>query len=159
MGSDRLLTVVLAAYLLVVAWGTLGPAPDEEIDRVATGAKAAGRVVTGENVPADERGAASPSSPRFGDLSGEEVGNVAMFVPFGVLVPLRFRRWRWWTVPAGVALSGLIELTQLVVLSHRSAEWRDMGWNSLGALVGFALWGLGATAGVVAGRAGERPAP
>lgn len=137
-GRSRLLTVALVVYLAVVAWGTLGPQPGEEIDRVAHQAKAAERAMSGE--PA----APAAAEPRFAGLSGEDVGNIAMFVPFGLLVPLRFRRWRWWTLPAGVAISGAIELTQLALLPHRSPEWTDVRWNSLGVLVGVGLWAVGA---------------
>lgn len=133
---DLVVGALFVAYLAVVAWGTLGPSPGEEIDRAARRAKAAERVVVGDRGPSS----ADMDRPRFAGLTGEEVGNVAMFVPFGVLAPVAFRRWRWWTVPAGVALSGLIELTQLAVLSHRSPQWADVGWNGLGTVIGFSLW-------------------
>jgi len=140
MGAGRPRDVIvgglLVAYLAVVAWGTLGPSAGDEIDRAARRAKAAGRVVAGDRAATS----ADVDRPRFAGLTGEEAGNVALFVPFGVLVPVVFRRWRWWTVPAGFAASGLIELTQLVVLSHRSPEWADVGWNGFGTVVGFVVW-------------------
>lgn len=136
--TNRILTLVLAAYLALVAWGTLGPSPGEDIERVADRAKAAQRAVSGDTGQAREA-----SRARFAGLTGEEAANVVMFVPFGLLVPMRLPR-RWWvTVPAGIALSALIELVQLTVLTHRSPQWVDIGWNGTGAAIGFALWGLG----------------
>lgn len=73
-------------------------------------------------------------------LSSEDVGNIVMFVPFGVLFPARWPRWRRWTIPGGVALSAGIELTQLLFLSWRSPSLIDIRWNSLGAVLGFSLW-------------------
>jgi glycopeptide antibiotics resistance protein len=104
------------------------------VDAVSRQVKSAEVVVRGEQAPAPK------SSPTFGRLSSEDVGNILLFVPFGLLVPLRFAWLRWWTVPAGCALSGAIELTQLLVLSHRTAQWHDWVWNTTGAAVGFALY-------------------
>lgn len=145
--TNRILTLVLAGYLALVAWGTLGPSPGEDIERVADRAKAAQRAVSGDTGQSRER-AGGPAPPqasraRFAGLTGEEAANIVMFVPFGLLVPMRWPRWWWATVPAGIALSALIELVQLTVLTHRSPQWADIGWNGTGAAVGFALWGLG----------------
>jgi len=76
----------------------------------------------------------------FEGWTAEEVGNVAMFVPLGALFPLRFRRWAWWTVPVGVVVSGAIELTQRLFLDRRSPTLRDIWFNGVGTVIGFALW-------------------
>ena len=122
-------------YLAVVAWGTLGPAPGEEVGRAARTAKVAQRAVSGTSTDAPV-----PDRPRFAGLSGEEAGNIALFVPFGVLAPIVLRRWWWATVPAGVGLSLAIETVQLALLDHRSPQWVDVRWNSTGALIGFVGW-------------------
>jgi len=63
-----------------------------------------------------------------------------MFVFWGVLFPVVLPRRRWWAVPAGAALSGMIELIQLLFLSWRSPSLNDIGWNTFGAILGFILW-------------------
>ena len=138
--ARRLLTLALVVYLAVVAWGTLGPDPGDNVNTVGRGVKTAEDVVRGEASPSPH------AAPRFGRLSSEDVGNILLFVPFGVLVPWRFGWLRRWTVPMGVALSGSIELTQLLVVTHRSAQWSDLVWNSTGAAFGFVLFALGARA-------------
>ena len=135
--SRRALTLLFVLYLAVVAWGTLGPDPGGEVNAVGRQVKSAEEAVRGGGAPAPT------VSPRFGRLSSEDLGNVLLFVPFGLLVPLRFGWLRWWTVPMGVALSGAIELTQLLVVTRRSAQWSDVVWNSAGAVVGFGLFVLG----------------
>lgn len=140
-GRRRVVAGLFVAYLAVVAFGVFGPAPDDQIQRAGGGAR---RV-------ADEIGAAIPGGRKappeaatsdrlFGNVSTEAAANVALFVPLGLLFPVLLRRWKWWTVPAGVALSATIEGTQLVLLSWRSPSVTDVAWNSLGALIGFALW-------------------
>ena len=65
--------------------------------------------------------------------------NILLFVPFGYLLPLLWRRAdRWWKVVlCGFVLSLLIELTQLV--THLGMfDLDDLMNNSLGALLG---WG------------------
>ena len=134
--ARRILTLALVVYLAIVAWGTLGPDPGNEVNAVGRQVKSAEQVVRGEEAPVTPRG----TSPNFGRLTSEDLGNVMLFIPFGVLVPMRFARLKWWTVPLGSALSAGIELTQLVFLPHRTAEWRDWVWNSTGAIVGFAVF-------------------
>jgi hypothetical protein len=132
----RALTLLLIVYLAVVAWGTLGPDPGGEVNAVGRGVKSAEEVVRGE-------GASAPAaSPRFGRLSSEDLGNVGLLIPFGLLVPWRFGFLRWWTVSTGIALSGAIELAQLLVVTHRSAQWSDLVCNSVGAVLGFGLFWL-----------------
>ncbi|WP_181034222.1 VanZ family protein [Arthrobacter sp. GMC3] len=67
----------------------------------------------------------------------EFTANIVMFVPFGIIVavPLAHRFW-WVAVPAGAALSSLIELTQGFLLPERVADWRDIVANTSGALLG-----------------------
>ena len=65
--------------------------------------------------------------------------NILLFVPFGYLLPLLWKRAdRWWKVVlCGFVLSLLIELTQLV--THLGMfDLDDLMNNSLGALLG---WG------------------
>jgi glycopeptide antibiotics resistance protein len=74
------------------------------------------------------------------------VGNVALFVPFGFLLPLlapwfdRRRR----TVAAGLALSAAVELSQLAFPGVRRADVNDLLLNTLGTAVGFAAYRLAA---------------
>jgi hypothetical protein len=63
--------------------------------------------------------------------------NVLLFVPFGVLGALLLPHARWWHVAlAGLALSGLIELTQHLLLPLRDARLADVAANGSGALLG-----------------------
>lgn len=66
--------------------------------------------------------------------------NVVMFVPFGFLVPLIWRkREKFWQVfAAGLGFSLLIELSQL--LCYRGTDVDDLIMNTLGAIVGFLLF-------------------
>ena len=73
-------------------------------------------------------------------------GNVALFLPFGFLLPLLAPRMdRWWrTVGAGFALSTAIELTQLAFPGLRRPDVNDVLMNTLGAAVGFAAYRMAA---------------
>lgn len=119
----------LVLYLAVVAVGVFGPAPSEPV-------RNAGSAVRSVNPRADPR----PDGAVLGRLSAEELGNVVMFVPLGVLVPMLWPR-RWWSaLPAGFALSGGIELVQWALLDWRSPQLRDVVWNTTGAAAGVAVW-------------------
>jgi glycopeptide antibiotics resistance protein len=73
-------------------------------------------------------------------------GNVVMFVPFGLLLPMASPRFR--TLPrlafAGMLASAGIELLQLILgltgLIARSVDIDDVILNTLGAAVGFMAW-------------------
>lgn len=67
------------------------------------------------------------------------VANVAMFLPFGILLMVAFRRMRVWSVTLiGFAASGLIEGVQLF-LPTRDSSIADLLTNTLGALLGALL--------------------
>jgi hypothetical protein len=64
--------------------------------------------------------------------------NVAMFVPMGFLLPLLgsiFRKW-YVTMPAGFAVSGLIELLQLIFI-RGVCDVDDLFCNTLGCIIGY----------------------
>lgn len=142
----RRLTAVFIVYLAVVAFGVFGPAPAEPVRHAGEGVRRVadeiGAAVPGRS--SDEVAGRSSGAGRdeqvLGGFTDEAIANTLMFIPFGVMFPLVFPRWRWWTVPAGVALTATIELIQLLFLSWRSASLEDVRWNSLGAAVGFGLW-------------------
>jgi glycopeptide antibiotics resistance protein len=71
-------------------------------------------------------------------------GNVALFLPFGFLLPLLAPRMdRWWrTVGAGFATSTAIELTQFAFPGLRRPDVNDVLMNTLGAALGFAAYRL-----------------
>ena len=66
--------------------------------------------------------------------------NIAMFIPFGVLLPLafpRFQRW-YWTLAAGLSTSLTIEIVQYFT-ARGQADVDDLFCNTLGATLGFCL--------------------
>ena len=66
--------------------------------------------------------------------------NIAMFIPFGVLLPLalpRFQRW-YWTLAAGLSTSLAIEIIQYFT-GRGQADVDDLFCNTLGAALGFCL--------------------
>ena len=74
-------------------------------------------------------------------------GNVAAFVPLGLLAPQVSPRWRSWprALALGLAVSLAIEVAQLgisLALGHpyRQADIDDLLLNVAGTGVGFALW-------------------
>jgi glycopeptide antibiotics resistance protein len=80
------------------------------------------------------------------------LGNIAAFVPFGLLLPLAFRM-RWPVAVVGLtalALSLAIEFGQLAIsnylgYAYRSTDVDDVILNVLGALIGavvFTIWQL-----------------
>jgi glycopeptide antibiotics resistance protein len=84
-----------------------------------------------------------PRSPSFRLM----IGNIAAFVPFGLLLPLASRSLRSPIVVlvCAIALSAAIELGQLAVsvglgYAYRSTDVDDVILNVLGALVGYVLF-------------------
>lgn len=138
----RWLDLVFVLYLMVVAVGVFGPEPGEPLDQTVGGVRRIEAEVRSVISGGDSEAGSTPARTRgvIGGLDAEDVGNIVVFVPLGVLFPARWPRWRWWTIPAGVALSASIELTQLLFLSWRSPSLIDVRWNSLGAVLGFSLW-------------------
>jgi glycopeptide antibiotics resistance protein len=71
----------------------------------------------------------------------ELLGNVALFIPFGSLVPAvvpRLRRGRR-VILAGAGVSALIELWQLTMPQARHSDVNDVITNTLGVALG---WGI-----------------
>jgi glycopeptide antibiotics resistance protein len=70
-------------------------------------------------------------------------GNVVLFFPLGILLPLVWRRLRFWRgIQIAIALSVSIELAQYVSRTwgiNRTADINDVVLNVLGASVGLAL--------------------
>jgi glycopeptide antibiotics resistance protein len=125
----------------VVAFGVFGPSPGNQIQQAGHGVRQAADEIALPvpwRSPSDGPGR-RPEVPVLGLLT-EAVANVAMFVFWGVLFPVVLPRRRWWAVPAGAALSAMIELIQLLFLSWRSPSLNDIGWNTFGAILGFILW-------------------
>jgi len=132
--------VLFVLYLGVLAASVLGPNPGELVDRgvgkahrMETVARAAAR---GE--PAAQEGSIAPDGLIRG-LTADDLGNVALFVPFGVLFPAVFPRWRRRTLAAGALLSAAIELAQRAFLPWRVSTLRDVASNSVGVAVGLVL--------------------
>jgi glycopeptide antibiotics resistance protein len=70
----------------------------------------------------------------------EFAANIVLFVPFSLLGAVLLHRWSWrFWLAVGFCTSCFIELSQLVLLSGRSADVRDVISNTLGALLGALL--------------------
>ncbi|MCX2747056.1 VanZ family protein [Arthrobacter sp. MI7-26] len=67
----------------------------------------------------------------------EASANVLLFAPAGLLLALTLPRKRWWQLLAlGAAMSGTVELGQLLFLPHRFSSWQDILMNTLGVGIG-----------------------
>jgi glycopeptide antibiotics resistance protein len=69
-------------------------------------------------------------------------GNVLLFFPLGILLPLVWRRLRFWRgMQIAIAVSCSIELVQYLSRArvHRTADVNDVILNVLGASLGLAL--------------------
>jgi glycopeptide antibiotics resistance protein len=72
-------------------------------------------------------------------------GNFLLFVPLGILIPLVWRRLRFWSgLQIAIAVSCSIELVQYLsrVWVHRTADVNDVILNVFGASLGLALVSL-----------------
>ncbi len=73
----------------------------------------------------------------------EASANVLLFAPAGSLLALTLRRKRWWQLlTLGAAVSGTVELGQLLFLPHRVSSLQDIFLNTLGVGVGLLFAGL-----------------
>ena len=74
------------------------------------------------------------------DSQLEFLANIALFMPFGLLVTALLRRGSWWAaVLMGFGFSLTAELTQLLVLPQRSGTVSDVVANTLGTMLGAAI--------------------
>ncbi|QNE47633.1 VanZ family protein [Glaciihabitans sp. INWT7] len=70
----------------------------------------------------------------------ERTANVLLFVPLGALVAAQLNARQWWiALSTCVALSGVIELGQALLLPARYASWIDLLANSVGAAIGVSI--------------------
>jgi len=71
----------------------------------------------------------------------QATGNMALFVPLGLVIPLRWTRLDGWVsvAAAAAAFSASIETVQFVLGSGHTASTDDVVWNTLGALLGYSL--------------------
>lgn len=70
------------------------------------------------------------------------VGNIMMFVPFGVLAPLLYKPARnfFGIIGLGFVCSLTIELTQAIFTTGRTATVDDLFFNTIGAVIGYLLF-------------------
>lgn len=114
--AGRVLVVYAAVLALIAFW----PTP---VDREAAGVlRAIARAV-----------------PLLSYGVVEFTANIALFVPFGVLLALALPRRRGLAVPIAVAVSLVIESGQAMFLAQRTPSLRDIVANTLGASVGLTI--------------------
>ncbi|RZU66295.1 VanZ like protein [Microterricola gilva] len=125
-GHQSALRIVFALYLLAVCVIVFAPQPDAErftgiVAVIARAAEAWG----------------IPFEIAYPVL--EFTANIALFVPFGLLVPLIAPLWHpWLVIASGLAVSCLIEFTQ-TALPSRFPTASDLLANTLGTALGVAL--------------------
>ena len=68
------------------------------------------------------------------------VGNIVMFIPIGILLPLLWKKFdrAWRTIAIGFLISLLIEILQLPQM--RSSDVDDLWLNTLGVSIGYILY-------------------
>lgn len=73
------------------------------------------------------------------ELLAENIMNVVVFVPIGILLGIGFAKWPWWKViGVGCLLSMSIEAMQLV-LKRGFCEVDDVMHNTIGCVLGYRL--------------------
>ncbi|MDQ0576583.1 VanZ family protein [Agromyces albus] len=131
MPGRRLLPLlgVTTAYLALVAWATLGPAPwRAEGNQAPLG-------VLNPSIWLERATWTTGSSFEF-------TANILMFVPVGVLFAMLFGARRWIiALGAAALLTCAIEVAQ-IPLDDRISDPRDLLANTTGAVIGLALAGM-----------------
>ena len=133
MSRVSLLVTRVLLVLYLVALGLVVFLPADDADRVTGLVAWAAEFVASLGAPREPA-----------EIVLEFVANVALFVPFGVLVLLAFPRARWWVVLIGCLTSIGIELVQLAIPSRVSTV-SDVVANTVGTALGVALvrwWAL-----------------
>ncbi|WP_219949888.1 VanZ family protein [Salinibacterium sp. M195] len=70
-------------------------------------------------------------------LTIEFIGNILMFVPLGIFMAMLVARRHWWVLLfTGTLMSGFIELSQMLFLTERYPDVRDLVSNTIGFLLG-----------------------
>ncbi len=71
------------------------------------------------------------------------IGNVSMFIPTGIILPILYPKLRsfWKTVAVGALLSLCIEIIQLP-FSVRATDIDDLILNTLGVVIGYAIYAV-----------------
>ena len=79
--------------------------------------------------------------PELKDAWLNLIGNVAMFIPLGIVWPAVFPKLdtHWKVIAAGVGMSLCIEILQLPFFG-RSSDIDDLILNSIGYLIGYGVW-------------------
>jgi glycopeptide antibiotics resistance protein len=121
---------LLAGYVVVVALATLTPTAFDDV--LQPSLKEMLSALHGTGLPA-----------WFGFSALEFSANILMFIPlaFALSLLMPFRLW-WLPFLIGPALSIGIEVTQALLLAHRTPTVRDVIANSAGAVIGtlIAYW-------------------
>lgn len=74
------------------------------------------------------------------ELLAENIMNVVVFVPIGLLIGIGFAKWPWWKViGAGCLLSMSIETMQFV-FKRGFCEVDDVMHNTLGCMIGYLMF-------------------
>lgn len=117
-------------YILTLAWVTLNPRPTPE-------------PVPFDWMPLDNiiQVIREGESVSYAD-AGQLIGNIALFVPLGWLVPMLWPRLRslWRVVAVAGATSLGIELAQLLFIHGRQSSIDDVILNVAGGLVGAVMF-------------------
>lgn len=127
--------LLIVAYLALLAFSVFGPSPGGVVHKGVTKAhriEAAARA----HAPGAEGAATIAPDGLVRVLSADDLGNIGLFVPFGLLFPVTVPTWRRRTIAVGLALSATIELVQLVFLSWRISAGRDVFFNVVGTALG-----------------------
>ncbi len=75
------------------------------------------------------------------DLLVNVIGNIAMFIPTGIILPVLFKRLNrcWKAIPAGAMISLCIELIQLLFYT-RATDVDDLILNTSGCIIGYMIY-------------------
>lgn len=121
----RVLAILFAVYIVLLVWLVMWKF---EAPWVADGA---GRDI--KLIPYVATATAGANSPT------EVLENTAIFIPFGIYLPLVAPKWRWWSAGAViVSVSVVLEVSQYI-LAVGSSDTADLIDNTLGGLIGIAL--------------------
>ena len=142
-GREILLLIALV-YLAGLATVTLAPTHASNARRAELRSEPTAGIEFHPNMAALTCSAnRSTVSRNRGFCMDNAAGNVLLFLPLGVLLPLVFTRLRIWQgVLIAIALSSSIELSQYFTRawgSNRSADVNDVILNTAGACLGLAI--------------------